>query len=377
MVILHLTTFLQGGAGLVIASLAASQRAAGHEVLVATTRSGPPGYGNYPGHLQHLARAGVPVSTIDSLFSRTPSEWSPVLAHLLSSPLAVRADVCHAHAATPTRIALAFCERIGARPIVQTMHGWGIRKTDAQTRSDVDAMNLAARVAVPARTSAALLEAIGVAPSRLRVIEYGVAPPGERRPLPTAIEADLQRWRRAGGVVLCCPGTIGERKNQRALLHALSRLESTMPAVCILFVGDGETTALADEAARLDLGERVRVCGYEENARQIAAAADFLVLPSLSEGQPLSVLEAFADGVPTILSNIPELRELLGDTIPSLTVDPRDPADIARTVARAVTLAPEDRRRLARQGRQRWAARFSAARMCEAYLDLYTRVLTE
>src|SRR5215510_12876913 len=47
MKILHLATFLQGGAGRVIADLAAAQRAAGNDVTVVASRTGAPGFGNY------------------------------------------------------------------------------------------------------------------------------------------------------------------------------------------------------------------------------------------------------------------------------------------------------------------------------------------
>ncbi len=375
MVILHLTTFLQGGAGLVIASLAAAQRAAGHEVVVVTSATGAPGYGNYTGHLAYLAAAGVAVHVVDSLFSRAPGDWEPVLATLLADPRACEAHVCHAHAATPSRIALAFEARTRPRPVVQTMHGWGIGKSEAQARADVEVMNRVAAVVVPAQTSAVLLGTLGVDPSRVRRIAYGVAPRGARMEPAHDVEAEMRDWRAAGALVLCCPGTVGARKNQRALLQALAALESSGMDVRCVFVGEGETAALVEHAAALGILARVRVCGYRVDARHITAAADHLVLPSLSEGQPLAVLEAFADGVPVILSDIPEHAELVGDRIPRLLFDPHDPADIARTIAAAASLSPQERARLAHDARQAWLAQFSIDGMTAAYDSVYRGVL--
>ena len=52
--ILHLTTFLQGGAGRIIVELAREQQRQGHEVMVVASRRGAPGYGNYQEYLQTL-----------------------------------------------------------------------------------------------------------------------------------------------------------------------------------------------------------------------------------------------------------------------------------------------------------------------------------
>src|SRR5690606_11261186 len=76
--ILHLTTFLQGGAGLAITSLAASQACDGHDVTVVTSRTEVPGYGNYPAYLETLIDSRVRVRQVDSLFDRRPEAHAPV-----------------------------------------------------------------------------------------------------------------------------------------------------------------------------------------------------------------------------------------------------------------------------------------------------------
>lgn len=68
--ILHITTFLQGGAGRAIASLAIAQRRAGHHVWVVTDAGGAPGYSTYPEYLEALAKEDVPCVTVSSTFAR-------------------------------------------------------------------------------------------------------------------------------------------------------------------------------------------------------------------------------------------------------------------------------------------------------------------
>ena len=68
--ILHLATFLQGGAGRAVVDLASAQRRRGHQVTVIASRTGVPGYGHYDDFIARLAHAGVAVWLVDSLFHR-------------------------------------------------------------------------------------------------------------------------------------------------------------------------------------------------------------------------------------------------------------------------------------------------------------------
>ena len=182
MTILHLTTFLQGGAGLVIATLARSQRAAGHRVVVVTSANGRAWLRQLRRPSRHAARRGRRAPSRRLVVHARSRRHAPrrlVRPETLRSPYVV--DVVHTHAATPSLAALILAGRAPSRvPIVQTMHGWGVSKSASQARTDVAIMNLVDRVVVPANVSAALLEELGVAAERVRVIPYGVAPREDR-----------------------------------------------------------------------------------------------------------------------------------------------------------------------------------------------------
>jgi glycosyltransferase involved in cell wall biosynthesis len=370
--ILHLTTFLQGGAGRVIATLASAQRASGHDVVVIMSATSAPGYGNYSGHIDTLARSGVASHAIDSLFLRDPAEHRHVIDFVESQYGGVsRFDVLHAHAAVPARIAMVLVDRAAARaPVLQTMHGWGIAKTPEQQKSDIAVLRAVDRVVVPDKTSARLLESLGVAATHVRRVPYGVAPQVERSGAGDALRVEMRTWQANGGVVICCAGTVGPRKNQRLLIEALPRIQPNGGVLCV-FVGDGEPVLLQALAARAGVAGRVRFSGYRTDAREIVAASDFLVLPSISEGQPLSVLEAFCDGVPVLSSSIPELRELVADGVTGFLFDPMDANDLANAFSRARSLSAEGRAALCERARAQWESTFSVHRMCEGYMTEY------
>lgn len=111
---------------------------------------------------------------------------------------------------------------------------------------------------------------------------------------------------------LLCVGSLIPRKSIDTLIRAFAMLplEHTL---CV--VGEGpEAPRLLKLAEALDLHDRIHFLPFRPPARlpEFLAEADALVLPSLAEGRPNVVLEAFAAARPVIASDIDGLRELVG-----------------------------------------------------------------
>jgi glycosyltransferase involved in cell wall biosynthesis len=102
-------------------------------------------------------------------------------------------------------------------------------------------------------------------------------------------------------------GSIEPRKNLPVLVEALRRLPDAPPLVLAGPAGWG---------AELDTSgiETIRT-GYleDDELRRVVASASVLAFPSRHEGFGLPPLEAFATGVPAVVSDLPVLREVLGD----------------------------------------------------------------
>lgn len=373
--ILHLATFLQGGAGRVIVELAREQHREGHDVAVMTSRQGPPGYGNYSQYLHELAAAGITPHLVDSMFDRS---HSGNLAAVTALDRLYRHEpppaVIHAHAAIPSLVGLMFAG-LRREPIklVQTMHGWGQVKKPDQVATDVSVLNLVDRVAVPSQHSADTLCALGVSPARITVVPYGVR--ANQPPLGSQdaeIHRLMMRARLAGRLVIACVGTFGPRKNQVLLVDAIARL-SDIDLLC-LFIGDGDATELRAAIAARGCGDRVLVHGYSAAARTMAAAASVLVLPSRSEGQPIAVLEAFADNLLVVTSDIPELAELVNDQVTGFTFRSESAPALAQTLARVATMNAAYRRSITDAARSRYTTRFTFDQMIANYSRFYSGV---
>jgi glycosyltransferase involved in cell wall biosynthesis len=112
--------------------------------------------------------------------------------------------------------------------------------------------------------------------------------------------------------------------------------------------------------------------GYlaEDDLARVVAGAAALVFPSWYEGFGLPALEALACGTPVVASDLPALREVLGDQ--AELVPPGDAAALADALARVLEDPGGEPARTARRAR---AAAFTWRACAQATLTAYRRVL--
>lgn len=134
-------------------------------------------------------------------------------------------------------------------------------------------------------------------------------------------------------------------------------------------VGDGPLRAqLESEIRQLGLSDVVHFVGSVRPVSHALAAIDLLVLPSLSEGQPMVLLEAMAACLPIAAIGVGGVAALLGD-VP--TVVPEGAHDVlASEVMRILHLSHVEREQLGARAQDRVRARFDAAHMVDSYLQL-------
>jgi glycosyltransferase involved in cell wall biosynthesis len=369
--ILHVTTYLQGGAGRVIADLAIQQRRAGHDVIVVADSGNQPGYGSYPEYLEALRRAGVEQHAVRSTFTRDVPlnvDAAGELSRLIGNR---QIDVVHAHAAIPAMVARLGCGS-RATPIVVTVHGWGIAKTADQARTDVTLLGLADVVVTPSAALRVRLQRLGVRQNAL-VVPYGIGAKSSE-PIDDADAARLASIRGRAERIVVCIGTVGERKNQRLLVQALTK--EGCRDLHAVFVGEGETSTLRADAVERGVEERVHVLGHRVDASRYLQHADVVALPSRDEGLPLVLLEAMREGVPIVASDIPEIFEALGDGRYGYVFSGGSAAALADALERALSLAAFERFSLASEQRLRWQHSHRLEQMAAAYHGIYSAQAT-
>lgn len=167
-------------------------------------------------------------------------------------------------------------------------------------------------------------------------------------------------------------GRLAEEKGVRVLLAAARQLPA---GLCVRFVGTGPLGGEVASAAATD--PRVVAVGVKNPAGVLEEMrrAAVLVVPSLwFEGMPMTVVEAFASGLPVIASRIGGLESLVTPGRDGALATPNDAAELARVITTTVS----DRRRLlelSSGARETFARRFTAAAHHEALRCVYAAAI--
>lgn len=161
-------------------------------------------------------------------------------------------------------------------------------------------------------------------------------------------------------------------KNWDRLIRALALVEEGIRPRLVLTGGRGDDP-LAPVVAETGLQDWVELKGWVEDAElaDLRARARAMAFPTLAEGFGLPVLEAMANGLPVIASDLPVLREVGGDA--ALWFDPLDLASIAGAL-RTVATEPERLAALADAGLEQ-ARQFSWERAARETLEVFRTAL--
>jgi len=163
-------------------------------------------------------------------------------------------------------------------------------------------------------------------------------------------------------------------KGHRYLLEAIARLAPSVPSLRCVLVGEGPERGRLEAMARaLGLGTHVIFMGAleEELKNAVIHASRAIVVPSLSEGLPVAVLEAMAAGKPVVACDAGGVREIITDGVTGCLVPSRDPDALARAILMVISNeALADR--LGRAGRRHLDERFIFHDMIAKLEHLYT-----
>lgn len=169
-------------------------------------------------------------------------------------------------------------------------------------------------------------------------------------------------------------GTIGmlrTEKNQQLAIRAFALLASEVSSLHLVVCGDGECrVSLVSLARELGVSDRVHFLGFRLDAHEIMAAFDIYCLPSIYEGLPLSVLEAWAARTPVVATDVIGTREIVRHGENGLLVQLDDERAMADALLKLIQ-APGLGRTYADNGYQDVMAGYHIGKMVDRYEQFY------
>ncbi|MFQ3640751.1 MAG: glycosyltransferase family 4 protein, partial [Chloracidobacterium sp.] len=156
------------------------------------------------------------------------------------------------------------------------------------------------------------------------------------------------------GFIVGCLNRLEPSKGQATLLGAVAFTRRQTPHLHLALAGSGQAAyldRLRQQASQAGVERQVTFLGFIEDAPGFLAACDVMAIPSHDEAFSLGVLEAWAAGVPVVVSDVGGLAELVTHENNGLRVAPRDPLAWAAALQR-MAADEQLRRQLAAAGRQ-------------------------
>ncbi len=230
----------------------------------------------------------------------------------------------------------------------------------------------AQEILADSRGLAAARRARGVLPRDATVVHLGAPEPAEATAeARAAVRAALHLP--AEATVCTIVGRLHAVKAHDVLLAAWAALEGAHRDAHLLVCGSGnEEPALRAQAAQLAEPARVHFLGLRRDVPAILQATDLFVLPSHSEGFPVSIVEAMGAGLPVVATRVGGVEEAVIDDITGRLVPPGDPVALARALSELLG-DPALRTRWGAAARERFRTEFTAEREVDKLEAIYAR----
>lgn len=351
-----------GGAEQVISNLAASIDPEKYRGVLCIFRSG---------WLQERSQSrGVPTYVIPTQ-GMTDWRWACRFRDLLKDE---HVDLIHSHEFDANVQGAAVASYLGI-PLVATVHGkhyfWEKLRRRLAYRW---VSRRATMVAVSEDLKRFIVEKVGIDSTRITVLYNGVDVPAA--PDPFDIEAfrremNLPEIDRVVGVV----GNLYPVKGHQYLIDAIPKVLDQCPKTSFVFAGRGHLESdLKLQVNRLGLEKHVHFLGLRQDISRILALLDVFVLPSLSEGLSMAILEAMMAGKPVIATSVGGNPEIVVDRETGFLVPPKD----SHALAESLMALLKDRGlaiKYGEKGKRRAERQFSLQAMVNAYQSLYDACL--
>jgi len=202
------------------------------------------------------------------------------------------------------------------------------RKLRFYNRVDRLVLRRADRIVAVSNSMKALLIQHGVAAHKIRVIHNAIDP-NEAVPDMSGKEIRQRYGLTPDQKVIGVIGRLNPEKGQLIFLRAMEKTARSFPDVKALIIGDGQDRAMLEGFCReKGLSDHVVFLGHQEKMANYYQVLDLLVLPSLSEGLPNTVLEAMSFGVPVLATAVGGVPEIIQNGN-GLMVPPNDPGALA------------------------------------------------
>lgn len=286
-------------------------------------------------------------------------------------------DIVHCHQYTPFTYG-CFGALFTGKPVIFTEHGRFYPDFSTMKRKLINpVLQIFTRsiTAISKATRDALVKYENLSAGKIEVIYNGIADLSEALAFDSIKELSEQLNISEKDIVFGTISRLDSIKNQDMMLRAFAKAHTSNNNIKLLIVGDGpdreKLEALTDS---LDIRSSVIFTGFQSKPQSYLRLMDVFLLPSLSEGTSMTLLEAMSFSKPSIATAVGGTPEIIKDGQTGILIENKDEealTEAINTLAKNSTL----RDTLGKQARMHYLEEFTLDKMCSEYERLYQQIL--
>ncbi|MCA9047596.1 MAG: glycosyltransferase [Planctomycetaceae bacterium] len=289
------------------------------------------------------------------------------------------ARLLHAHQYTPFFQAMMSRGLTGNRPVLFTEHGRHFPDLPSRKRMMANRMLLRKcdrLVGCGKAVRNALVNNEGLPADRVKVVYNGADLDALNQPSPDA----RRRIRAEFGIADDCfvavqVARLHELKDHGTALRAIHEVRKSVPGIRLLIAGDGDRRGMIEAMITdLQLEDHVILAGARGDVADLLAASDAFLMSSISEGIPLTIIEAMAARIPVVATAVGGIPEMIDDNCSGLLAPSGDDRSLAKCLQR-LHADPALRKSMTEHAELTARSTFSLSGMLSSYSSLYSEML--
>ncbi len=290
------------------------------------------------------------------------------------------ADVIHSHGYKPNILLSLFPKFIRRTPLIATAHGWTNTKKMSKLALyewfDVKMLKYKDAVVVVNKQMIynSKFVSANIDKSKLYVVDNGINTTAQLHQPRDCDNRNMIESFTRDTFTIGSIGRLSMEKDYNNLLHSIKILRDAEYDVKLVLIGDGPLyDDLKQQAVRLGLSEYVLFTGYIADAKKYLRFFDVYVISSLTEGMPITLLEAMQNRIPVVSTNVGGIADVLHHDKTGILVPPNDTEKLSAGIEHIIK-NPEIAKLFSDRAAVQIEKKYSSQAMASSYQLIYEKV---
>ncbi|MHA1249017.1 MAG: glycosyltransferase family 4 protein, partial [Candidatus Helarchaeota archaeon] len=283
-------------------------------------------------------------------------EVDPIFFSYIKDLIKTNADIIHVHGHMFfLSFATAFITKFINKPLILTLHNFGVgsnflHRMVLWIRFIVESLvifKLSKKIIVLTKSQKDLLLKYGIQENKIVVIPnaINIEELEQYQEDSNEISKFLKKYNLKDRTTLLFVGRLMYQKGITYLIEAIRELVKDYPKLLLFIVGMGpEYEKLKEMIENFGLGKNVELLGYVSNdlLKFLYKNVSLVVIPSLFEGIPTVLLESMYFNKKIVISDLPELKEIIKNNIDALIIPPKNIGELVKSIKKIIDNEAQD-----------------------------------